>query len=171
MNFKPIFRKEQFWFVLSILILILDLVTKAVTDGMFQEAIPGFFHIESHHNTGASFSIFSNSKVAQIIFIILGFVVSLFLIWYSFCSKNKHLNNLYYAGSGLMLSGIIGNLLDRLMFGYVRDFIALDFMNFAIFNVADSALCVGVFCVAIWLLFFAFKEEKGKEKNDGKKDF
>ena len=168
-NFRPIFCKKQIWLVVAIAILVLDLVTKSVTDGIVhQEAIPGLFSIESYHNTGASFSIFKDSKVMQILFIIFGILVCLVLLWYAFCSKNKNKNVLFYISAALLLGGILGNAIDRICLGYVRDFINLEFMTFAVFNVADSALCVGVVLFAIWLLFFSYKGEK---EENGKKDF
>ena len=59
-----------------------------------------------------------------------------------------------------MIGGIVGNIVDRIAFGYVRDFISLQFMHFAVFNVADSALCVGVVFMIAWLIFYAFKGQK-----------
>ncbi len=168
-NFKPIFCKKQFLLVIAVIVLVFDLVTKAVTDGIFhQEAIPGVFCIESYHNTGASFSIFSDSKVMQILFVIFGILVCLFLIWYAFCSKNQNKNAWFYVGASLLFGGILGNAIDRIAFGYVRDFIKLQFMDFAVFNVADTALCIGVVVFAVWLIFFSYKGEK---EQDGKKDF
>ena len=147
------------WYLLTIFVLAFDLITKSLTDGIvFQDAIPGIFCIESYHNTGASFSMFADSKVAQIIFIILGFIVSISLVVYSILGRQKqNLNWCFFVGITLMIGGILGNLVDRIFLGYVRDFISLQFMNFAVFNIADSALTVGVVFVIVWLLFFAFK--------------
>lgn len=168
-NFKPIFCKKQFWLFLAVFVLAFDLITKALTDGIFhQEVLPGVFCVESYHNTGASFSMFSNSKVMQILFVIFGILVSLVLLWYAFCSQNKNKNTWFFVGSALLIGGILGNAIDRICFGYVRDFISLQFMKFAVFNVADSALCIGVVIFAVWLIFFSYKGEKNES---GKKDF
>ena len=151
------------FYIITAVVLIFDLLTKTWTDGIvFQEAIKGVFAIESHHNTGASFSMFAGSQVAQILFIILGICVSVGLILYSVFSKNHNINWCFFLGVSLMIGGILGNVVDRIYFGYVRDFISLQFMKFAVFNVADSALCIGVVFMIIWLLFYAFRENKGK---------
>lgn len=165
---KFYFTKNHLWYILAIVVLVVDLVTKAITDGIvYQPAIPGIFCIESYHNTGASFSIFAGSAVAQIIFIVLGILASIGLVLYSIMAKNANLNTWFFIGASLMLAGIIGNVVDRIALGYVRDFISLEFMNFAVFNVADTALTIGSICLVVWLLFFAYrntKEEKiGKE--------
>ncbi|MBO7526901.1 MAG: signal peptidase II, partial [Clostridia bacterium] len=71
----------------------------------------------------------------------------------------KKKNVLYSISLGMILSGAICNLLDRITFGYVRDFIKLDFINFPIFNIADSAICVGVFLFCIFFIFYVQKKE------------
>ena len=63
-----------------------------------------------------------------------------------------------------MVGGIIGNVVDRMFLGYVRDFISLQFMNFAVFNIADSALTVGVICLIVWLLFFSYRDKQKNKK-------
>lgn len=159
--------KIKFFYLISVFVIVFDLVTKAVTDNIiYAEAIPGLFSIESHHNTGASFSMFASSKAAQIIFIIMAFLFSAAIILFDIFNKKIETNAWFSVGATLMLGGTIGNLVDRLFLGYVRDFISLDFMDFAIFNVADTSLCVGVVCIAIWLIFFA----KEKDKQNGNKE-
>lgn len=56
-------------------------------------------------------------------------------------------------GLALVLSGAIGNLIDRVALGYVRDFIAFDFMNFPVFNFADSCITVGAVLLIVSVLF------------------
>lgn len=167
------FKEKKFYlnylfYLITIFVLVFDLITKAVTDGVvFQDLIKGIVAVESYHNTGASFSIFSGSMVAQILFIILGIGVSCGLVLYSIFSKKQNLNWCFFVGVSLMVGGIIGNVIDRIFLGHVRDFISLQFMNFAVFNIADSALCVGVIFLIVWLIFFAFKDTK-ENKNGNK---
>jgi signal peptidase II len=59
-----------------------------------------------------------------------------------------------------MLSGAIGNLIDRALYGYVRDFIKLDFINFPIFNVADMALTIGAVVFSVYILFIYDTKKK-----------
>ncbi|MBR1925457.1 MAG: signal peptidase II [Clostridia bacterium] len=157
------------WYLIAIFVIIIDLITKKITDGVvFQEGIKGVFAIESFHNTGASFSMFAGSKAAQIVFIILGIIVSVLIVLYSLLAKKSNLNAWFFVGASLMVGGIIGNVVDRIFLGYVRDFISLQFMNFAVFNIADSALTIGVICLIVWLLFFSYKEKSNLKNKKGK---
>ncbi len=171
MNTEKKFNNLSYlWYLLSVAVLIFDLVTKSLTDGKSHQAIPGVFKVSSFHNTGASFSMFSGVSGAQYVFIVLGIAVCFALIFYSIKSKRKqNFNAWFFIGISLLIAGILGNVIDRIFLGYVRDFIMLEFMNFAVFNVADSSLCVGAVVFAIWLIFFSMRVDKGKE--NGNKDF
>ena len=65
---------------------------------------------------------------------------------------------------GLMMGGAIGNLIDRLFLGFVRDFINFDFITFPVFNFADVALTIGIFLMIVYILFFYSKESEKIEK-------
>ena len=134
------------FYLITIFVLVFDLLTKALTDGIvFQEAIKGVFAIESFHNTGASFSIFAGSKAAQIVFIVLGICVSIGIVIYSILTKSHNLNWCFFVGASLMVGGIVGNIIDRIAFGYVRDFISFSIFE-PVFNIADSFIVIGVIC-------------------------
>lgn len=111
--------------------------------------IPNFFKLTYVTNTGAAWSIFSGGRI----FLIIAAIIVLGLI-YLFFIRNKYLNHyeeLYY---GLITGGIIGNLLDRIFYGYVIDY--LDFKifgyNFPIFNLADILITVGAFIMIIEII-------------------
>lgn len=158
------FNTKYLWYILGIAVLVLDLVTKSITDGViYQNGISGIFSIQSYHNTGASFSMFAGVGGAKIVFIVLGIIVGGFIIAYSIMAKNANLNTWFFIGASLMVAGILGNVIDRIFLGYVRDFISLEFMNFAVFNIADTALTIGTICLIVWLVFFAYRTNKGKE--------
>lgn len=79
-------------------------------------------------------------------------------------------------GLALVLSGAIGNLIDRVALGYVRDFIAFDFMNFPVFNFADSCITVGAVLLIVSVLFtksgrayFAALDEKSRSPKNGRR--
>ncbi len=99
-------------------------------------------------NTGAAFSILQNATT----FLIIISTLAVFLIAY-YLFKNLRddymKENLFLA---LMLSGILGNLYERLAFGYVRDFFSLTFVNFPIFNISDIFINIGVFGIIILIL-------------------
>ena len=148
--------------VLSVLIgvvLALDLVTKYVFDGMYAEGTGvslGIFNLIIVHNHGAAWGIFSGNQVGLVI---LSLVFLAIFIWFYIKDKNKSwLLTITFA---FLCAGCIGNLYDRLVFGYVRDFIQFAFwQSFPVFNFADVFLTVGVVMFIIYLLIYAFKKEK-----------
>ena len=67
---------------------------------------------------------------------------------------------------GLIAGGCIGNMVDRIALGFVRDFLNFQFMDFPAFNFADVCICVGVVVFIIYFLFFYSKEDKNKKKDE-----
>lgn len=135
-------------FVTSLLI-ILDQASKwwVVKEIPLREVrpfIPGLFSLTYLQNRGAAFSILQNQ---QWFFTLMTIAVIGAAIIYYFKSKNMTL--LKEIALLLIISGGIGNFIDRLRLSYVVDMVHLDFMNFAIFNVADSYLSVGVLLLVI----------------------
>ena len=151
--------------VLSVAILALDLITKYVICGMFAEnegitAIPYLFNIIVVHNEGAAWGILSGNQIGLIILSILLFA---FLVWYFVKEKKK--SWLLVISMAFIYGGCIGNLFDRIVFGYVRDFIQFAFwQSFPIFNFADVFLTVGVILFAIYLIIFLVKKEKSEDE-------
>lgn len=107
--------------------------------------LTNFLSITYVHNIGAAFSILEG---ARWLFIILG-IIALNII-YIFFIKDKKLNNFEIIIYALMLSGIIGNIIDRLLYGYVIDFIDITLFNFAIFNFADSFIVISVILLVVF---------------------
>ena len=150
--------------VLIVVILVLDLVTKYVIDGMYEEgtgvsAIPGLFNIISVHNYGAAWGIFEGS---QVMLIIMSLIFLGIFIWYFIVEKKK--SWLLIVTFAFLFAGCLGNLYDRIVFGYVRDFIQFAFwQSFPIFNFADTFLTIGIIMFIIYLLIPLFKKQ-GKNK-------
>lgn len=110
----------------------------------------GFLRIVHISNTGAAFGLFQGYSFALTIVALIGILVILFLAL-SFSSRLPFLSSwLGKLSLGLMLGGAVGNLIDRVHLGYVTDFIDLGF--WPAFNVADSAITVGVIIFAYVLL-------------------
>ncbi len=107
-------------------------------------------HIE---NTGAAFGMFKN---AGLFFMIVGIIVSLVIIVYSLRLPPGH--TWMRIALGMQLGGALGNLIDRILFGPVTDFISLG--NFAIFNVADASISVGTALLALLMLVEARAERR-----------
>ncbi|MGI6576207.1 MAG: signal peptidase II [bacterium] len=142
--------------VMAVLILALDQVTKLwVQNSMVpQESIPllpGIFHLTYVQNTGAAFGIM---KGKTLFFVIITAVVVGFVL-YIIPQITKGQLQLRLA-MGLLLGGAVGNLIDRVRFGYVIDF--FDFRIWPVFNIADSAVVVGV---ALLFWFILFKQLEG----------
>jgi len=155
------YTKYLIFAVCFAVLLSLDLMTKAIFDGKVLQFIPGFISINGTvHNYGAGWSLFKN---AQVLFVILAFVFVIgFVLFEIFNRKQRHWT--YYVGICLVLGGAMGNAIDRICFGYVRDFIQLEFINFPVFNLADSFLTVGAVFFAVFLIFFSeLKNDKKKE--------
>lgn len=117
--------------------------------------IPGIFTFRYTENTGAAFSLFQNRRI---FLLLAGFLAVIWLI--SLLAGIKPLwgkTAIYFT-----IGGAIGNMIDRLIYGFVVDMIDLSFMNFAIFNVADCFVSIGTIMLIIYMLFFAKDTEKAK---------
>jgi signal peptidase II len=123
-----------------------QLVTKNLRLSESIPVIKGIFHISLVHNRGAAFGIFKG----QHYFFIATAIIAVMAILYQF-KKNSPLRiNLFTLGLALIIAGALGNLIDRLAYGYVIDF--LDLRIWPVFNLADSAVTVGVFLLGWRLL-------------------
>ena len=149
------------WLWLSLLVLILDQASKLLVDASLQlyEAIPLMpsFNLTYARNTGAAFSFLSDAGGWQRwLFAGLAVVMSSFIAWW--LKKLGEHEKLMAVALSLVLGGAIGNLIDRVAYGYVIDFLDVYYQNWhwPAFNIADSAICVGV---AIMLLD-SFKAEQ-----------
>ncbi|MEA5579096.1 signal peptidase II [Anabaena sp. UHCC 0451] len=119
-------------------------VVKTFALGQTLPLLPGIFHFTYVTNTGAAFSLFSG-KVEWLRWLSLG--VSLILI--SIASWGPILIFWEQLGYGFILGGAIGNGIDRFALGYVVDFIDFRLINFAVFNLADSFISIGIICLLI----------------------
>ena len=153
--------------VLFVAILVLDLVTKYVFDGMFEvgsgvTAIPYLFNIVIVHNMGAAWGIFSGNQVGLII---LSLAILVVFIWYFVKEERK--SWLFSISIAFLVAGCVGNLFDRIVFGYVRDFIQFAFwQSFPVFNFADVFLTVGVILFIIDLIILLCKKPKNQRVQD-----
>ncbi|MFA5500646.1 MAG: signal peptidase II [Candidatus Omnitrophota bacterium] len=127
--------------LIASLVIIIDrfakfLVFNNLLEGQSIGVVPKIFHITLVLNTGAAFGLF---KERNQFFIVSSFIVAALIFLYVIFDKEKDIFKL--SALGLILGGAIGNLIDRLLFGYIIDF--LDFRVWPVFNIADSAITVG----------------------------
>ena len=123
------------------------------------DASPGLFHFTYVQNTGAAFSSFQGM---QWLFALVFLAFTVAIIW-EFSKKRLPFTDFERWLMVAVYAGGLGNMIDRVRLGYVVDMIAVDFMNFAVFNVADCFITCGCILLLVHLAFFnrAFwKEEK-----------
>lgn len=152
--------------MIILVVIALDMTTKFLLVPNSEEdfsttvLIPDVLEILPVHNTGAGFSILSGKTWLLIL------MSAIFLVAYvTFDIIFKRNSVLYEIASACIIAGAIGNLIDRVVFGYVRDFVYLKFINFPVFNVADISLTVGCVLLIVYMLISI-----GKDKKEAKKD-
>lgn len=141
--------KNRLFWIAALIAFFLDQLTKycvvqTFSLGQTKPLLPGIFHFTYVTNTGAAFSLLAG-KVEWLRWLSLG--VSLALIAVA-CLGSA----LYFwdqLGYGLILGGAMGNGIDRFILGYVVDFLDFRLINFAVFNVADSFISIGIVCLLI----------------------
>ena len=136
---------------ISSFVVIVDRLTKYIllknlSEGESVRVIPGIFHITLVFNSGAAFGFLKGRSAFFMILTTLVIALICLYIWRGECRDLPMLVAL-----SLILGGAIGNLIDRAAFGYVIDF--LDFRIWPVFNIADSAITIGAFILAIRLIF------------------
>lgn len=139
------------WLV-GLFIVCLDQLSKAYVSRLFavgesRPVIKNAFHFSLAHNTGVAFGLFRNHNT---ILSLLSIAVILYIAWDSLAHK-KGKSLCQRAALGLILGGASGNLIDRIRLGYIIDF--LDFRIWPVFNIADSAITIGIILLAIEIFF------------------
>lgn len=152
----------MYYFLIVVGVVALDQLVKRiiVANLSLAQSIPviqDIFHITYIRNTGAAFSLMDGMQWFLVLFPVLLVVAAVaFLL-----IKRKSAHPLLLVSVAMIAGGGIGNLIDRVAYGYVVDF--FDFRIFPIFNVADIFVCVGCGLMILYVLFF-------DGKNDGKRD-
>ncbi|MBR6361141.1 MAG: signal peptidase II [Clostridia bacterium] len=157
-------------FVIALLVF-LDRIAKiaavrAFGAGETKEFLFGLFQFRYTENTGAAFSSFADNKIVLIVFTALVIILCLFLLL-----TNKVKAKIPAVCLVMIVSGGIGNLIDRIANGFVVDFIEPLFMNFAVFNVADIFITCGAILLMCYEVATLIKEKqagRSGEKEDGK---
>jgi signal peptidase II len=157
---KKIFRHNSFLLLVAALVIALDQWSKELVraaldwNDSFQPlpSLGNFFRIVNWKNTGAAFGLFQDGNTILAVFALI--ITVIIIVYYQSISEKDWLAKVALS---LQLGGAIGNLIDRLTQGFVTDFLA--FGNFPVFNVADSAVTVGV---ALLILAYYLQEKRAK---------
>lgn len=143
-------------FILILLIVGLDQLTKylIVDQHVQMPLIPNVLYVTNAYNTGSAWSLFS-SQISMLT--LISAVASVLILGYMIVKKRQGANRFYLFILALMAAGAIGNLIDRILFQYVRDFIGVIIFGyyFPIFNIADISLT----CSVILLIVYSLIEE------------
>lgn len=134
----------------ALLILILDQLTKLIIINTLElhqslPVIEGVFHLTYVRNSGAAFGILAEQRIFFIIITLL--LIGFLIFFYRQVKEQGLLINIIL---GLILGGAVGNLIDRVRFGYVIDF--FDFRIWPVFNIADTAIVIGIGFFIYWVL-------------------
>jgi len=148
------------WLGLSALVIVLDQLSKAWIVSHFNYGetlyVLGVFNLVLAHNTGAAFSFLSDAGGMQRwLFSIIAVIASVWIVWL----LRRHGTQLLFAlALSMILGGALGNLIDRIAYGYVVDFLQFHWEDhyFPAFNLADSAITCGAF----FLIFDSFRGKK-----------
>lgn len=163
--------KKRWWIILievAVLaaILVIDLVSKKYLleflkgqPSLHYVLIPGFIDLRYSENTGAGFGLFKGNTTALIVITMIVMIgIFAYLVWAQKENMWLRISLIFVLGGG------IGNLVDRLALGYVRDFFEFTFIDFAIFNLADSFVTVGAIMLIIVLIVMLIGERKKSQK-------
>ena len=141
------------WLGIAAVIILVDQFTKTLIIGAFQlgdsHTVTSFFNIVRAHNTGAAFSFLAGASGWQRWFFVgLGVAAAFFIVW---MLRSHAGQRLFSWALALILGGALGNVIDRLIHGYVVDFLQFHYAGWAFpsFNVADSAITVGAACLIL----------------------
>lgn len=141
------------WLGLALAVVVLDQLSKTLILGQFQlgdsVTLTSWFNLVRVHNTGAAFSFLAGASGWQRWFFVgLGTVASAFIVW---MLKKHPTQKLFCFAVTMIMGGAIGNVVDRLLHGYVVDFIQVHYGGwyFPSFNLADSAITLGAICLIL----------------------
>ena len=138
-------------FIFSLIIIAIDFIIKRIVLNYVTNIciIPNFFYLTLAKNTGAAFSLLENKTI---FFIIIAFIVIYYIFKYSIKEDIDKLEQVSYI---FLIGGIIGNLIDRIIYGYVIDFLSLKLFNsfnFPVFNLADVFIVVSTLMIMLMVI-------------------
>ena len=156
------------WFAVIIVTVFLDQLTKYLTVLHLKPIdtypiIEDVFHLTYVENTGAAFGMMKDARWVFMITSTAAIIGILGYMIHRYYVKKEKLHWAEALSLSLIVGGGIGNMIDRTMLGYVVDMIDCRFINFAVFNVADSFVCIGAGLMILYLIVLTVKEIKAEK--------
>ena len=154
--------KRLFWLMITALTVVIDQLTKILAVKFLKPVdtvplIEGVLHLTYLENRGAAFGMLKDHRW---VFMVTSTVAVIAVLAFMMAGYKKYYNPLLFTGLSFIAGGGIGNMIDRVANGYVVDFIDFRLINFAIFNGADSFVCVGAGLVVIYVIISDVKARK-----------
>ena len=163
-NLKRYFRMLLIYFAVIFAVIAVDQITKMLAVKHLQPIrdfplIDGVLHLTYAENKGAAFSILADKRwVFMLTSSIAIFALFFFLVWFS-----GRIKVLLGVSLAFICGGGIGNMIDRINPGYVVDFINFELIDFAIFNGADTFICIGAALMVLYMILYEFKTTDKKD--------
>ncbi len=154
-NFKVNLRAIIIWLITTVVLTIIDQITKVWAVDKLKNKEPfviidGVFEFHYLENTGTAWGLFGGARYVFLVLTVLILIVLVYIVArmpYTSKYMPMHITAI------LIGAGAVGNFIDRLLYGYVRDFIYFKLIDFPIFNVADMYVTVSMFLLAFLILF------------------
>ena len=151
-------------YIFTLILLIFDQITKILVESYLTFPVPiihSFFSLEKVHNTGAAWGILSDNSI----FLVLISGAALILL-NRFLYFETKITKTSILGYGLLMGGILGNLIDRLVYGYVIDFLSFTFgtYQFPVFNLADVGIVIGIGILFVEICRGEFYEYRNRRR-------
>lgn len=168
---KKLTNKEKIYSIGCILLMVDQLLKLLVRSKvpLLDEitVIPNFFSIYHIENKGAAFSLFGG---ATIVLIVISILVLLFLDRYVLIEKKMTKWRIF--SLGIIVGGVVGNLIDRILYGAVVDFLAIDIFGygFPVFNIADIGITIGFLTLAVGIIRRDSNERRSEIRSSRNKD-
>ncbi len=154
----------KIWLFTAACVVLIDQISKLLAKRFLEPVgdfpiIGGVLHLTYVENTGAAFGILKNHRW---IFMSVSCVAVLALLVYLAVARNST-GMLGGISLAMIIGGGIGNMIDRVLSGYVIDFINFELIDFAVFNIADSAVCIGAVLLIVYVLFLDKRDARKRD--------
>lgn len=155
------------WIIIAVLSVAVDFISKVIVSSNMElygtaPFLPGIIEFRYIRNTGAAWGMFSDSRWVFMVLTAIAIIAIPFFLY-----KFGKVHKLFGISLSLIWGGAIGNMIDRVFYGSVVDFINFQFVDFPVFNIADCCVTIGAAMMLVYVIFFdktLFRDSKKKEE-------